>query len=83
MVKQADELFIKEMKEGKYADLLKTMDTLGHYTLRNQMLVLSQNPKATNVNNMQAWNYQKRHIKPGEKSLKIFAPNICQASHGK
>lgn len=78
MVKQADELFIKEMKEGKYADLLETMDTLGHYTLKNQMLVLSQNPKATNVNNMQAWNYQKRQINPGEKSLKILAPTFAK-----
>lgn len=78
MAKQADELFVAEMKEGKYKNLLDTMDTLGHYTLRNQMLILSQRPDAKKVNSMQGWNYQKRHIRPGEKSLKILAPTFAK-----
>lgn len=78
MAKQADELFVTAMKDGKYADLLGTMDTLGNYTLRNQMLILSQNPNAKKVNNMSGWNYQKRHIRPGEKSLKILAPTFAK-----
>lgn len=78
MAKQADEQFVAEMKEGKYKDLMETMDTLGHYTLRNQMLILSQRPDAKKVNSMQGWNYQKRHIRPGEKSLKILAPTFAK-----
>lgn len=78
MAKQADELFVAEMKEGKYKNLLDTMDTLGHYTLRNQMLIRSQHPDAKRVNSMQGWNYQKRHIRPGEKSLKILAPTFAK-----
>lgn len=78
MAKQADELFVTAMKDGKYADLLGTMDTLGNYTLRNQMLILSQNPNAKKVNNMSGWNYQKRLIRPGEKSLKILAPTFAK-----
>lgn len=78
MAKQADELFVVKMKEGKYQDLLETMDTLGHYTLRNQILILSQRPDAKKVNTMQSWNYKKRHIRPGEKSLKILAPTFAK-----
>lgn len=78
MAKQADELFVTAMKEGKYADLIGIMDTLGNYTLRNQMLILSQKAEAKRVNNMSGWNYKKRHIKPGEKSLKILAPTFAK-----
>lgn len=78
MAKQADEMFVTAMKEGKYADLIGIMDTLGNYTLRNQMLILSQKAEAKRVNNMSGWNYKKRHIKPGEKSLKILAPTFAK-----
>lgn len=78
MAVQADEYFVAAIKSGKYKDILETMDTLGHYTLRNQMLILSQNPNAKRVNSMQVWNYQKRHIMPGEKSMKIIAPTFAK-----
>lgn len=78
MAKQADELFVNAMKDGKYPDLIGTMDTLGNYTLRNQMLILSQKPDAKKVNNMSGWNYKKRSVVPGQKSLKILAPTFAK-----
>lgn len=76
MMKAADERFLELMKNGKYAELLATMPTLGRYSLRNQLLILMQNPNATNVNQMRAWNYQKRHIVKGEKAIKIITPKF-------
>lgn len=76
MSKAADAQFLEWMKNGKYAELLATMPTLGKYSLRNQMLILMQNSNATNVNQMRAWNYQKRHIVKGEKAIKIIIPKF-------
>ena len=76
MMKAADERFLELMKNGKYAELLATMPTLGRYSLRNQLLILMQNPNATNVNQLHAWNYRKRHIVKGEKAMKIITPKF-------
>lgn len=76
MGKIADEQFLEWIKNERYTDLLAAMPTLGKYSLRNQMLILLQNPNATNVNQMRAWNYQKRHILKGEKAIKIIVPKF-------
>ncbi len=73
----ADAEFLSFMKEGKFKDLISTMPTLGRYSLRNQMLILMQNPNATNVNRMRAWNYQKRSIIKDEKSIRIIKPTFA------
>lgn len=78
MMKAADAEFLEWMKNGRYAELLATMPMLGRYSLRNQLLILMQNPNATNVNQMRAWNYQKRHIVKGEKAMKIITPKFGQ-----
>lgn len=73
----ADAEFLLFMKEGKFKDLISTMPTLGRYSLRNQMLILMQNPNATNVNRMRAWNYQKRSIIKDQKSIRIIKPTFA------
>lgn len=78
MIKAADEHFLKMMKNGQYARLLETMDTLGHYTLRNQMLILKENPNARKVNNMSGWNYKRRSVDRGQRSIKILAPTFAK-----
>lgn len=78
MSKAADEHFFELIKAGKYKELVAVMPMLGRYSLRNQLLILMQNPNATNVNQMRAWNYQKRHIIKGEKALKIITPKFGQ-----
>lgn len=76
MMKAADAEFLKWMKDGRFSELLATFPALGRYSLRNQLLVLMQNPNATNVNQMRAWNYQRRHIVKGEKAMKIITPTF-------
>lgn len=73
-VKMADADFINVMREGKYADIVDGIADLD-YSVRNVMLIKSQLPGATNVANMKQWNYQKRSIIPGSKSIKILAYN--------
>lgn len=77
MLEQADAEFLEWMKTGRYAELMATMPTLGRYSLRNQMLVLMQNQKATNVNKMNAWNYKRRHVIPESKPIRIVAPKFA------
>lgn len=74
MIKKADALFAEMLKEGRYRELIDAMIHLGEYSLRNQMLIMSANPSARHVEGMNGWNYRKRSIKPGEKSIKILAP---------
>lgn len=73
-VELADKTYLDFVKGGKYKDIVHSMAGLGDYTLRNQMLILQQNPNATKVNNMNGWNFQKRNVVQGSKSLKILAP---------
>lgn len=70
----ADKTYLDFVKSGKYKDIVQSMVGLGDYTLRNQMLILQQNPNATRVNSMSGWNFQKRNVVQGSKSLKILAP---------
>ena len=70
----ADQTYLDYIKAGKYKEIISNMANLGNYTLRNQMLILHQMPSATQVGTMNSWNYNKRSIQPGSKSLKILAP---------
>lgn len=74
LIKEADRQFVQFIKDGKYKDVLMTMSNLNQYSFRNQMLIIMQNPNATCVNGMSAWNYLKRSVKKGEKGIKIIAP---------
>lgn len=59
----------------KYKDYLTKMSQLNNYSSRNLRLILAQNPKATQVASFKQWKETfERHVKKGEKSLRIFAP---------
>lgn len=77
MLAQADEAFVEWMKNERYTDLMEVMPTLGKYSLRNQMLVMMQNPDATNVNKMNGWNYKRRHVIKDSKPIRIVAPKFA------
>ena len=74
LIGKADALFAEMLKEGRYRELIDAMVNLGEYSLRNQMLIMAANPNASHVEGMNGWNYRKRSVKPGEKSIKILAP---------
>lgn len=67
---------IKEyLNSDKYKDYLTKMSQLNHYSSRNLRLILAQNPEATQVASFKQWKETfERHVKKGEKSLRIFAP---------
>jgi antirestriction protein ArdC len=53
---------------------LKAMAQFHRYSVSNQFLILSQCPHATRVAGFLTWRKFKRHVKKGEKGIKIIAP---------
>ena len=71
---EIDEKLTDFIKSDKYKDVLLKMGNLGKYSFTNIIYILLQNPDAVHVKGMKQWNYAGRSIKPGEKSIQIFAP---------
>jgi len=73
----------RHLKEGikdfldsdKYKDYLTKMSQLNNYSNRNLRLILAQNPEARQVASFKQWKENfGRHVKKGEKALRIFKP---------
>jgi hypothetical protein len=45
------------------------------YSAKNQQLILTQCPEATNCKGMRAWNKEGRQVVKGSKALRIFTPS--------
>lgn len=59
----------------KYADYLRTMSRFTNYSVNNTVLIHMQMPDATHVAGFGKWRDQfGRHVKRGEKAIRIFAP---------
>lgn len=67
---------IKEFLDSdKYKDYLTKMSYLNNYSNRNLRLILAQNPEARQVASFKQWKENfGRHVKKGEKALRIFKP---------
>ncbi len=74
VIREIDESLLNFIKEGKYKDVLISMGNLSRYSFNNQIYIITQNPVATCVYGLKKWNSLGRHIKAGEKSIKIFSP---------
>ena len=62
-------------QSDRYADYLRTMSRFHTYSTRNTLLIHMQKPGATHVAGFRAWPTKfKRHVKAGEKAIKILAP---------
>ena len=62
-------------QSGKLESYLKTMSKFHHYSLNNTILIYLQRPDATYCAGYQTWkNKFGRHVKKGEKGIKILAP---------
>src|SRR5438067_892731 len=44
------------------------------YSFGNVLLILAQNPEATRVAGYRTWQSLDRHVKKGEKAIRIIAP---------
>ncbi|MDW8705303.1 PBECR4 domain-containing protein [Streptococcus suis] len=67
---------IKEyLDSDKYKDYLTKMGQLNNYSSRNLRLILAQQPTASQVASFKQWKETfGRHVKKGEKALRIFVP---------
>ncbi|HEM6204243.1 TPA: hypothetical protein U2C46_000064 [Streptococcus suis] len=67
---------IKEyLDSDKYKDYLTKMSQLNNYSSRNLRLILTQQPTASQVASFKQWKETfGRHVKKGEKALRIFVP---------
>ena len=58
-----------------YKDYLRVMSKFHNYSFRNTLLIAMQAPDASLVAGYSTWkNTHGRHVKGGEKGIKIFAP---------
>ena len=63
-------------QSGKLDQYLRIMSKFHHYSLNNTILIFLQRPDATYCAGYRAWqNEFGRHVKKGEKSIKILAPS--------
>lgn len=65
------------LQSGKYKEYLKSMSQFYRYSTRNTLLIHMQVPHATRVASFKQWDKDfNRHVKKGEKSIRIFAPIV-------
>lgn len=59
----------------RYREYLKTMSKFYNYSINNTILIAMQKPEATLIAGYRAWEIKfGRHVKKGEKAIRIFAP---------
>lgn len=63
----------------RYKEFLSVMATFHNYSFRNVMLICGQNPNASVVAGFNKWKEMGRHVKKGEKGLRILAPLMRKA----
>jgi N-terminal domain of anti-restriction factor ArdC len=76
---RATEQLIEALEQGRSETLtryLAAMARFRRYSLRNVMLIASQNPQATQVAGFHTWHALGRFVKKGEKGILILAPMI-------
>lgn len=62
-------------QSGKYENYLTTMSKFHRYSFNNVLLIAMQRPGATHVAGYNDWKKNfGRHVRKGEKSIKILAP---------
>ena len=89
--KKVSEMF-KELEKGvsemftseEYIKYLDTMSKFHSYSLNNCIMIAVQKPGATFVAGFSDWNKKfDRHVKAGEKGIRIFAPIIYKVKDQK
>ena len=55
---------------------LKFLSGFHSYSFRNMMLIFMQNPDASLVAGFKAWQKKGRHVRKGEKGIRILAPIV-------
>jgi N-terminal domain of anti-restriction factor ArdC len=79
IVSKAIEKLSQSLERGHSETLRNYLAAIGRfhrYSLRNVMLIASQNPTATHVAGFHAWHKLGRFVKKGEKGILILAPIV-------
>src|SRR6202521_571540 len=76
---QAIEQLVAALNQGRSETLTQYLAAIGRFhrhSLRNVMLIASQNPTATHVAGFHAWHKLGRFVRKGEKGILILAPIV-------
>ena len=64
----------KLIESGEWTRYLKTQAAFHNYSFGNTLLIASQCPEASRVAGFKTWQKLGRHVRKGEKAIKILAP---------
>lgn len=73
LAKQSDEKYIEMLKNNEITKLFRAIGLFPDQTITNDVLILSQRPEAICVKRMKDWNFYKRSVRKGEKSIKVIS----------
>lgn len=74
MLQKAHARFVSEIKSGNYEQLLRQMAFCSEYSVNNQMLLGMEGQLRTKVRTFEEWESHGRHVKKGEKAIRIVVP---------
>ena len=73
-IKSLEKNLANIFEKDTFKKFLSILSTFHNYSLNNAILILHQNPQATNVAGFQTWKKLGRYVKKGEKGIKILCP---------
>ena len=73
LTKTADENYIKLLKENRLQELLRAIGYFKDFSIKNDVLILTQMPEATLVNTFEEWNSKKRRVKEQQHSIRVVS----------
>ncbi len=74
LVKKLERGFQRVQESDAYRSYLDTVSRFHKYSMSNTMLIWMQRPNATHVAGFRTWLSLGRHVRKGEKGIRIFAP---------
>jgi hypothetical protein len=74
LVKKLERGFQQVQESDEYRSYLDTISRFHKYSISNTMLIWVQCPNATHVAGFHTWLSLGRHVRKGEKGIRIFAP---------
>ncbi len=69
-------------QSDRYRDWLEHLGQFHQYSVSNSLLIWLQRPHASRVAGFQRWKTLGRHVKKGEKGIKILAPIVVKKRAG-
>ena len=74
LIEKLERGFQQIQESDDYRSYLNTVSRFHRYSISNTMLIWMQRPDATHVAGFHTWLSLGRHVRKGEKGIRIFAP---------